>query len=75
MRGLVGRPEHRPLPPGLTLDPKTGVISGAVTTAGTYNIAVAGNNGVGIKARTLTTLHGLLSGLPVEAQAQAVAAK
>lgn len=42
-----------PLPPGLTLDPKTGVISGAVPTTGTYDIAVAGNNGVGSKARTL----------------------
>jgi hypothetical protein len=42
-----------PLPPGLTLNPTTGVISGAPTVAGTTNTIITATNGNGTDTETL----------------------
>ncbi len=36
-----GYSEYEPAGPSLTLDPKTGLLSGRISTAGTYDIAVS----------------------------------
>jgi hypothetical protein len=41
------------LPPGLSLDPATGVISGKVTATGTYNVTVTVTNEIGTLTSTL----------------------
>ena len=42
-----------PLPSGVTLDPKTGVLSGRMATAGTYTVRVGVTNALGTTQRTL----------------------
>lgn len=46
------------LPPGLTLDAKTGVISGAVRAAGMYTLHLSVSNDVGTASRDLTLVCG-----------------
>ena len=42
------------LPPGLTVDPATGIISGTPTAAGTYGVTIAATNTAGAGTATLT---------------------
>lgn len=42
------------LPPGLTLNPTTGVVSGTPTTTGTYTFSVSATNGAGSDERSYT---------------------
>ncbi len=53
------------LPTGLSLDSATGVISGAPTTPGTYNITVSAINGVGTGSAILTLTVGVNPNAPV----------
>ena len=43
----------RGLPAGLSLDAKTGIISGAIAQAGTYNVTLEAKNALGIDAKPL----------------------
>jgi hypothetical protein len=42
------------LPPGLSIDSATGVISGTPTTAGTYSVSISASNGCGTDTDSLT---------------------
>lgn len=42
------------LPPGLSLDPTSGVLTGTATTAGSYSFVVSASNGVGVPAASPT---------------------
>ncbi|MCE1228072.1 MAG: Ig domain-containing protein, partial [Firmicutes bacterium] len=42
------------LPPGLTLNPTTGVISGTPTTPGDYTVTIQGSNAAGSTSQTVT---------------------
>jgi PKD repeat protein len=44
------------LPPGLTLDPLTGAISGTPTTAGTYLVTITATNSAGSSSTTVTMI-------------------
>ena len=46
------------LPTGLTLEAKTGIVSGAVTKAGEYVLHLSASNGLGKAARTVTVMCG-----------------
>lgn len=48
----------RGLPAGLSLDPKTGIISGALTAAGTTTVTVAASNALGRATHALTIIGG-----------------
>jgi len=43
-----------PLPPGLTLNPATGLISGTATSAGSYQVSLTASNPQGVGASVLT---------------------
>jgi alpha-tubulin suppressor-like RCC1 family protein len=42
------------LPPGLTLDPATGIISGTPTTSGTYSFTISATNAAGVDEQEYT---------------------
>ena len=46
------------LPPGLTLDASNGRLSGSVTSAGRYDVAIVASNSAGMDQRTLTVVVG-----------------
>jgi len=46
------------LPPGITLDPNTGMLTGALTDEGEWKLTVRARNGRGIDERTLTIKGG-----------------
>jgi LPXTG-motif cell wall-anchored protein len=54
------------LPPGLTLDPATGVISGTPTSTGSSTFTVTATNGVGTDATATYTLTGTLAATGVD---------
>ena len=60
------------LPPGLSIDPATGIISGTPTAAGTYSFSVTAANSFGTSAPVsfnITTENGILTGIePAETQ-------
>lgn len=51
------------LPEGLMLDPRTGIISGVVTKAGTYEVGIRVTNALGTDTKSLTIKVGKLIGL------------
>ncbi len=55
------------LPPGLTLNPTTGAISGVPTTAGEYHVVLEATNAKGTGAEVLT-LNIMSAGAPPEAE-------
>jgi PKD repeat protein len=52
------------LPPGLSINSSTGVITGTPTAAGTYKVAVTANGTGGLAASTLTITIGASGGAP-----------
>jgi uncharacterized repeat protein (TIGR01451 family) len=52
-------------PPGLNIDPNTGVLSGTPTTTGTYSFTVSASNGVGTPALTPTITITVSNGLAI----------
>jgi uncharacterized delta-60 repeat protein len=52
------------LPPGLTINSTTGVISGTPTAVGTYKVAVTANGTGGLASSTMTITIGAASGTP-----------
>lgn len=63
------------LPPGLSADPTTGIISGTPTASGTYPVSISGNNGAGTGGVfTLTITVAAAAGAPAINSASTLAA-
>ena len=59
------------LPPGLTINTTTGVISGTPTTPGVYNVMLTATNGSGSTPQTLTITINLLAPVVTSAGTEA----